>query len=146
MQPSVLLLMDLLPFCSNAKDPKRRPHVPLLPSPQRSSVWSAITCCKASGAIFAALVSMSGCWRMRMTTGKLLRLVTCVCVCVFIAPICAPWRRPAAYCIRALVSHSCRTGSGLAGAAQHMLPPVPVLRPSSLVPSEKLCHVAAGIS
>lgn len=55
-QPSVLLLTDLLPFCSNAKVPKRRPRVALLPSPQRSSVWSVITCCKALGVIFAALV------------------------------------------------------------------------------------------
>lgn len=98
-QISVLLLMGLLPSCSNVKDTKRRPRVPLLPSPRRSSAWSAITCCKASGAIFAASGWMSRCWRMRMTTGRLLRSVTRVrggvCVCV-LAPICAPWWAPAA--------------------------------------------------
>lgn len=139
-EPSLGLLADLLPFCSSAKDPNWSPHAPPLPSPQRSSGWSATTCCKASGAIFAALVWMSRCWRMRMTTGKLLRLVTPVCVYSF---ICAPWGSSAALCVTAVVSHSQPRGSSLAGAAQRALPPVPLLRDCSVGRSGKLCHMAA---
>lgn len=70
---SLLLLTDLLPFSRSAKDPEQSPHVPLPPSPPRSSVWSVTTCCRAWGATCAAWAWMSGCWTMRMTTGKLLR-------------------------------------------------------------------------
>lgn len=139
-EPSLLLLADLLPFCSNAQDPDWSPHAPLLPSPQRSSAWSATTCCKASGATFAALVWMSRCWRMRMTTGKLLRLVSHVCVCSFH--------------LRSLEKLCCSlchcTGQSLTAKRQQpgrschrALPPVPLLRDRPLGQSGELGLVAA---
>lgn len=140
-QPSVVLLTNLLPFCSNAKDPERRPYVALLPSLQRSSVWSVITCCKALGAIFAALVWMSGCWRMAMTIGRLLRLVMCM-GCVYSSHMHSPGKACCSLCnctgyspmpSRQWVGRRCPAHSSCA-----------MLRPGPLAQSKKLCHMAAG--